>query len=119
MEGIKAFKDIAIAFFDAAAANPIMATAGGMLPFIVLSPFIPSALAGQLAVAAVAGLQNLPHVQFGWGIFSIAPPTATMPWPVNVTIVREGEAKRTDAKQVEEAKQLLKILGTTALKTMT
>lgn len=108
---IDAFKDVMIAYLDAAAANPIMATSAGMLPFVLMHPIVPGpAMLGVAAVGAVAGMRSIPNVAINIPGFSIGVSAVEAKWPAQINIIRPQKSMMTADKE-EELKTLFKAIG--------
>ena len=93
IEGIRAFKVLGVAFFEAAAVNPIMATAGGLMPFVLMSMFAPGpAMAGLAGVGAVAGLSNVPNIAVSTPFMDFGLSAAQAKWPAQINIIKKEKA---------------------------
>lgn len=119
IKAIEAIKALGVAYFEAAAANPIMATSGGLLPFVILSLVAPGAAqAGMIGVGAVAGMSSIPNVAVSTPLISFGISSYQAKWPSQVNIIKRGEGLMADEKKVKEATTLLKALGVSSLAAM-
>lgn len=115
IEGIKAVKELGVAFFEAAAVNPIMATAGGLLPYTLISMINPLiGMTGLIGVGAVAGLQSTPSLAVSTPLISFGVSSVAAQWPAQINIIKKDQSLGT-GKEQEELGLLLKALGLKAL----
>lgn len=116
IKALDTVKELGTSFFEAAAVNPIMATAGGLLPYVLLSVVAPNhALVGLLAVGGVAGLQSTPSLAISTPLVDFGVSSVQAKWPAQINIIKKDKSMQIDEEKKGELAILLKALGLAAL----